>query len=323
VPKILKEKIITKKREKAMHTNAAASVWGALTADALALGAHWIYDTAQIDAQIGRVDRLPDPPPNSFHTTKRAGEFTHYGDQVMVLLESLAACGAFQLEAFANDWQALFSDYAGYFDHATKNTLTNFQGGQSPRDAGSDSTELSGAARIAPLACVYDGDPEALVNAARAQTAMTHNTADVVDSAELFARALAMILEGERPLEALQTVQRAHFDRPPFDRWMAAGIASAAESTRSVIRRFGQMCDVSAGFPGVIHLVAAHPDDFHGALVANVMAGGDSAARGLLAGSLLGAGSGLDGIPVEWRKDLKRSGRIQALLDRLAATTGR
>ncbi len=302
-----------------MTPNAAAAVWGALTADALALGAHWIYDTAQIDAQIGRVDGLMAPPANSFHKTKQKGEFTHYGDQVMVLLASLAESGGFRLEAFANQWQTFFSDYDGYFDHATKDTLKGFKSGKSAHDAGSDSTDLSGAARIAPLVCCYADDLQELVAVARAQTAMTHNAPDVVDSAEFFARTLGHVLAGQPPVEALQTVGRRHFDRPPFAGWLAQGLGSATESTRAAIRRFGQMCDVGAGFPGIVHLIAAYPDSYEDALVANVLAGGDSAARGLVAGTILGASAGLDGIPAGWREGLVHRERIRNLLDRLAA----
>ena len=302
-----------------MTPNAAAAVWGALTADALALGAHWIYDTAQIDAQIGRVDRLMAPPANSFHKTKQKGEFTHYGDQIMVLLTSLAESGGFRLETFATQWLALFEGYDGYFDHATKETLKQFKDGKSAHDAGSNSTDLSGAARIAPLVCCYADDPQELVAAARAQTAMTHNTPDVVDSAEFFARTLGNVLAGQPPLDALQAVRRAYFDRPPFDGWVDQGLQSVAESTRSAIRRFGQMCDVGAGFPGVIHLIAAYTDSFEDVLVANVMAGGDSAARGLVAGTILGASAGVDGIPAEWRDGLVHRERIANLLDRLSA----
>lgn len=302
-----------------MKPNAAAAVWGALTADALALGAHWIYDTAQIDSQIGRVDRPMAPPPNSFHKTKQAGAFTHYGDQTMVLLTSLGEAGTFRLEAFASDWQAFFADYRGYFDHATKDTLKHFQAGRSPRESGSLSTDLSAVGRIAPLACLYAGDTQQLVEAARDQTAMTHNTADVVDSAEFFARTLALVLDGQPPLAALQTVQNEHFARAPFDRWMAEGLQSAPESTRSAIRRFGQMCDVGAGFPGVVHLIAAYETNLEEALIENVMAGGDSAARGLLAGTILGAGVGLEGVPAHWRNALVNRERIQEAIDLLAA----
>jgi ADP-ribosylglycohydrolase len=309
-------------QEQTMKPDAAAAVWGGLTADALALGAHWIYDTAQIDSQVGRVDRLMAPPPTSFHKNKRAGEFTHYGDQTMVLLTSLAEAGEFRLEAFAADWRALFADYRGYFDHATKDTLKHFKEGRSPRESGSASTDLSAVGRIAPLACLYADDTEQLVQAARDQTAMTHNTADVVDSAAFFAQTLALVLDGQTPLEALQTVQNDHFARAPFDRWVAAGIESAREPTRAAIRRFGQMCDVGAGFPGVVHLIAAHENHLEEALIANVMAGGDSAARGLLVGTILGASAGLEGIPAHWRNGLVNRERIRKSIDRLAACGG-
>ncbi len=303
-----------------MTSNAAAAVWGALVADSLALGAHWIYDTGQIDSQIGKVDRLMDPPPNSFHPTKKKGEFTHYGDQVMVLLTSVAESDGFRLEAFADAWRAHFAAYDGYFDHATKETLKNFEAGNPPHEAGSGSSDLSAAARIAPLACRYADDPQALVAAVRAQAAMTHNAPDVVDAAEFFARTLVVVLAGRSPLEALNAVRREHFDRPPFDAWVAAGLNSVGESTRSAIQRFGQMCDVGAGFPGVVHLMASYNGRFEDVLVANVMAGGDSAARGLLAGTILGAAAGMDGIPERWRAALVQRERIQNLIDRL---TGR
>ncbi len=300
-----------------MTSNAVAAIWGALVADSLALGAHWIYDTGQIDSQIGKVDRLMDPPPNSFHPTKKKGEFTHYGDQVMVLLSSVAESDGFRLEAFADAWRAHFAAYDGYFDHATKETLKNFEAGNPPHEAGSGSSDLSAAARIAPLACRYADDPQALVAAVRAQAAMTHNAPDVVDAAEFFARTLVAVLAGRSPLEALNAVRREHFDRPPFDAWVAAGLNSVGESTRSAIQRFGQMCDVGAGFPGVVHLMASYDGRFEDVLVANVMAGGDSAARGLLAGTILGAAAGMDGIPERWRAALVQRERIQNLIDRL------
>ncbi len=235
----------------------------------------------------------------------------------MVLLTSVAESDGFRLEAFADAWRAHFAAYDGYFDHATKETLKNFEAGNPPHEAGSGSSDLSAAARIAPLACRYADDPQALVTAVRAQAAMTHNAPDVVDAAEFFARTLVAVLAGRSPQEALNAVRREHFDRPPFDAWVEAGLKSVGESTRSAIRRFGQMCDVGAGFPGVVHLIASYNGRFDDVLVANVMAGGDSAARGLLAGTILGAAAGMDGIPERWRAALAQRERIQNLIDRL------
>jgi hypothetical protein len=44
-----------------MTTQATAMVLASFAADSLALGAHWIYDTAEIDRRFGRVDRLLKP----------------------------------------------------------------------------------------------------------------------------------------------------------------------------------------------------------------------------------------------------------------------
>jgi ADP-ribosylglycohydrolase len=52
--------------------------------------------------------------------------------------------------------------------------------------------------------------------------------------------------------------------------------------------------------PGVVHLLARHGRDLAGCLTENVMAGGDSAARGLLAGMVLGAANGLEAVPGPW-----------------------
>lgn len=41
-----------------MNNNSTAMVLASLVADALALGAHWIYDTHVIDTTMGRIETL-------------------------------------------------------------------------------------------------------------------------------------------------------------------------------------------------------------------------------------------------------------------------
>jgi len=78
-----------------MAGNAETMVLASFAADALALGAHWIYDTRQIDARFGRVADFLKPSPPTYHPAKACGELTHYGDQTLVLLRSVSACGGF------------------------------------------------------------------------------------------------------------------------------------------------------------------------------------------------------------------------------------
>ncbi|MFO7715971.1 ADP-ribosylglycohydrolase family protein, partial [Desulfosarcina sp.] len=81
--------------------NKKAMVLGSFTADALALGAHWVYNTRVIDKKFGVVEQYQDPL-TSYHTGKRKGDFTHYGDQMLVLLTSVESCAGFDLDHFGN-----------------------------------------------------------------------------------------------------------------------------------------------------------------------------------------------------------------------------
>jgi ADP-ribosylglycohydrolase len=77
------------------------------------------------------------------------------------------------------------------------------------------------------------------------------------------------------------------------------------------------MCSVEAALPGTIHLICTCETDFSRALIENVRAGGDSAARGMLLGMVLGAHAGTEALPSRWLDELNRRPRIEACLDRL------
>jgi ADP-ribosylglycohydrolase len=294
-----------------MTEKAKAAVMAAFVADTFALGAHWIYNTGVIDKKLGRVETLLKPEIASFHKTKERGDFTHYGDQMLVLLESVAEKRGFDLEDFSGRWQSLFSSYDGYFDHATKDTLQNFSSGASPETSGSGSTDLGGAARIAPLVAFSGEDIETLATAAKKQTAMTHQHPDVVNGADFFARAIWKILNGSTPTEAMGEVSEV---TGGIRGWIDKGMESADRDTRDTIADFGQMCEIQAALPSVVHLVFRYEDDLKSALVENVMAGGDSAARGMLVGMLLGAYHGREAIPEEWLMGMRAYDRIEKLL---------
>ena len=300
-----------------MTDNRRPMVLASFAADSLALGVHWIYDAVKIKQDFGRVDAPRKPLPNSYHPTKEKGEFTHYGDQTFVLLESIAAKRGFDLSDFSTRWRRLFKTYRGYFDQATKMTLQNLAQGRAIEEAGSSSTDLSGAARIAPLVFLYHKDSETLVKAARAQTQMTHNNPLVIDSAEFFARVCRKVLDGSSPAKAMTEVGAQRFKGLPLFAWVKEGIESAGEDSVSTIARFGQSCHTDEAFPGVVHLIAKYEKDLKEALVQAVMAGGDSAGRGLMVGMVLGAHLGDRGLPQEWVSEMRRGKEILRLLEQI------
>jgi ADP-ribosylglycohydrolase len=297
-----------------MTENREAAVFGAFVADALSLGAHWVYNTNVIDKKFGRVEQYFDPL-TSYHKGKKAGDFTHYGDQMVVLLQSVSSGDGFHATRFAEDWRSFFAGYGGYFDKATSTTLENMDAGKGLTESGSDSDDLAGASRLAALLSVYHDDLEQLVHTARLQTAITHNNEHVISSADFFARSAFAVLRGQPPTKAMEETQKAHFSDSPIAPLVTMGLESRDRDTRETIAEFGQMCSVEAGVPGAVHLIARYADDFKTAMVENVMAGGDSSARGMMAGMILGATHGMAAIPERWKSEMAAGKRISMLLD--------
>lgn len=298
-----------------MKGNEKAMVLGSFLADSFSLGIHWIYDTARIEKEFGRVESFLKPLPGSYHSTKDKGDFTHYGDQAMVLLESIASKGLFDLQDFSSRWQALFRDYRGYYDQATKVTLSNLAQGKAINEAGAPSSDLAGASRIAPLVALYKDDLEALLNAAKAQTRMTHNNPLVIESAEFFGRVSWMVLGGRSPAAAMKEIARERFDSTPLSLWVDEGIKSKVEESVFAIGRFGQSCHVDEAFPGIVHLISRYENDLKEALIQCVMSGGDSAGRGMVVGMVLGAHLGEKSLPQECLSSMKKKQEILKLLN--------
>ncbi|MCG8566531.1 MAG: ADP-ribosylglycohydrolase family protein [Desulfobacterales bacterium] len=299
-----------------MEEKIRASIMAGFVADALSLGVHWVYDTKAIQNRYGRLTEMTSPELADYHQGKAKGEFTHYGDQALVLLQSLAQGHIFELKDFSQLWQALFEDYTGYVDHATRETLDHFKRGSSPMVAGAVSLDLGGAARIFPLGLLLGRGMERsdFVRAAMDQTRMTHNTPQVVGVARLLAETYARVVDGQKPVSALEEALEHNPDLPlDISALVKAALRSRDEESSSVIAEFGPACSWDGALAGAVHLLARYEDDLETALVENIMAGGDSAARGIPVAWLLGAHDP-QGLPQRWCRDLAARGEIEDLI---------
>ncbi|MFW6313545.1 MAG: ADP-ribosylglycohydrolase family protein [Spirochaetota bacterium] len=305
-----------------MKERAEAMVLASFAADSHALGAHWIYDIGEIASRYGRVERLLPPPPDSFHAGRPKGSFTHYGDQALVLLRHLASHKTFDRDAFAAEWLAFMQAYPGYRDHATTETISNLASGRTPDDAGSYSTDLSAAGRIAPLVYLYRDEREELARLARLHTSITHNSAPVAASAVFLANVLWNVLNGKTPDSALRSVMDGAAE-PEVAALVQAGLDSIKQDTHEAALSFGQNCSVASALPLSIHLIAKYEGSLKDALVENVAVGGDSAARGMIVGMVLGAFHGHDAIPDEWIEEMIAYKEISTLLEDLEAVLQR
>lgn len=280
-------------------------LFGSFVGDALSMGSLWIYNPKAIERKFGRITDYRLPEPNSYHPKKKAGDFTHYGDQTMVLMDSIAGIQAFDLGDFSARWQQLFTGYEGYVDQATKDTLAHIASGITPGRAGSSSNDLAGASRIAPVLIGYaDKDFNEVQSAAEAQTAMTHNHPQVIEAATYFARVALRILEGTGVEAAIEYAALFDYNHLPADEWLELAVNQLHLDSVSAVKTLGQTCHIDHAFPATLYLLLKHGENFETTLIENVMCGGDSAARGLILGMVLGAKYGIESIPKNWLKEL-------------------
>lgn len=295
-------------------------VFGSFIGDALALGPHWIYDPSQIREKLGRVTTY-QPPLAVYHKGKTAGDQTHYGDQTLVLLRSLAESGRFNLSNFASEWRAYWEDPAtiSYRDGATKATLANLQAGKEPDAAASSSNDIAGAARFGPLLLLNWESEEQFLLAVREETAFTHGSPEVIETAGFFAHVVLAIRQGAGIVEAVEKAAALTCWKHLPDEWLENARESAASATpdAAALEAHGLTCHTPDAFPGICHLLLRHPEDPTTALIENVNAGGDSAARGMILGLVYGAAFPVSTWPKEWLTGLNARAEIEELIGEL------
>lgn len=284
-----------------------------LAADALALGTHWIYDAAEIAREHpdGIVDY--EDPRGSYHRGKTAGDLTHCGDQTLVLLRSLVLRGGFSADGWREDWRRYWDgEPTSYCDGATRATLESLRQGDGTASASQD---LAGAARIAPvLALLADRPLSERIAAARAQTALTHGDAATIEAAEFFTRCGEALVDGCLVPEALRAAAQVPYTTLDARAILAEVEAAAALDAEAAAERFGRACRTSEALPLTLWLLLRHAEAPLEALRANAMIGGDSAARGLLIGMVMGAAHGHRWMPPHWLDGLNAWTEIEALL---------
>jgi ADP-ribosylglycohydrolase len=273
-------------------------LFGSFSADALSLGVHWIYDTNELAQKHGRVSEYKAPGADSYHPHKQAGHQGHVGDQSLCLLKFLVREKKWSPSGFMDDWLGIWPNYDDYIDGATKSTLANVQNRSDKTQGGSDSVEIAGPARIAPLVChLASSTEEEVVRASVEQTMLTHRSPEAEESAAFLAKAGYRLMRGASLLDTLNETA------PEWALKKANSVLS--ENAVDAIGKLGPACSISSALPSVLYLALKYGDDIETAFIENAMAGGDNCARGLVLGMLLGASHGMASIPNYWVENLR------------------
>ena len=254
-------------------------LWAGFYADANALGVHWIYDTKEIE-QASLNLLTCNAPLTEYHASKQAGDFTHYGDQMLWLLESLSIEKEFNLVAFANRWLGYMDTYKGYVDSASKHTYEALQENKNYLTCGSSSSDFSVIGRMIPLIYINQNALLHLQEDIKLHTIFTHMNKELVEASAFFLELIMQINSGVRIEKALESII-AHYSDTLQKRVLLAQKSLHLDSI-TAIKELGQSCSVKGAFSSTLHILLKHTDNFDEALKANLRAGGDSAARAMV-----------------------------------------
>ena len=253
---------------------------GALVADSLALAPHWIYNPDEIQQRFGRVDGLLEPAEGSYHAGQPKGGQTHLGHQVIVLFESLR-----DGVDFSERLREFWATSSSYLDHATKVFLAK----------GSErSDEMAGASRLAAVVAAAPNDQ--MREAMREQVLLTHSETVVKTGLQLISL-IERLANGAKLREAVE-------EEFAGSNALNQAIEVADQKPAEALGALGRDCSLESALPAVIYLLR-RSKSYQETLIENVMAGGDSASRGLILGALLALSEGENSIPAQWQTDLQ------------------
>ena len=238
----------------------------------------------------------------------------------------------------------------GYINGGSRRTLEALARqpqarGQQRKVLAADVNCLVAATHFLPLLFVTD-DEETLVAQARDTVYISHKNADPVAAAEFLARSLYRLTRAHN-LDSALTEAAAATDYPLISTWLEnarAKVREANDPTSALSReelvddvaitsmsrlwdvgksepiKIGKASPTEGALPAALYFAIKYQDDPEAALIANANCGGDSAARGIVIGMLLGAGALHDSaLPRDhrWVRGLNALPAVEALIEAL------
>ncbi len=298
-----------------MQDHVRGAILGSFVADAMGMGVEFENDPQKIQQQYGRLEDFVTPKLQHHHEGKKAGDLSHYGDQALELLISVVAKDRFDAESFMVRWRALMkSDYPTYKDGTSQKVLQEAIECNDELDkCGTASEAIGGAVRIAPLVYAYGQDTDSLKQAAKEQATMTHNSHISMLGAAFVAEVTAKVLGGQKPTSVIKELAGAE-EYAPISSLITQALQCSIDDPVDAIARLGSDDSVKQALPASIYLIQKYEDNFKEAIVQNTMAGGDTAARGMIIGTVLGAYHGLNALPAGWLEGLQKQRYLEDVL---------
>jgi ADP-ribosylglycohydrolase len=276
--------------------------------------------------------------PGTWHKLP-AGQWTDDTEMATALAESLVEHKGYNPADAAKRYLAWSQGTPHGMGGTTRKAMQALAEGKSWSESGvtAETPETVGngtAMRVAPMGVAFNGDTqmEMLERAASDDAFITHAHVEAV--AASFAIALTVDaclrkhLSGNRLLlAASMAARRAAPDGKPatqvslaIDR--AIVLYGEGATPAQVIMKLGRHGNAIETVSTALYCAAFHCDDFEAGVQAAIRGGGDTDTRGAIAGAILGARLGLEGIPKKYLDVLHQLDYLRDLDQKLLALRG-
>ncbi len=310
---------------------------GALIGDALAMPAHWYYDTAALRETFRRLDTYRDPPqdhPTSilwrssyeprepqfdilgaerpfwgqrnvhYHRLLRAGENTLNLQLLTLALADVRTRGGYDVQRYRSAYIEFLRHPEGhrdtYLEECHRGFFVNLRRGVPPERCAVQEKHIGGMVAVLPLWALLRtlGESDSAARLAVHQhVGVTHAGEMVRTAVDTLLVLAAELWEGVPLKEALT----AHLRRQDLPYLQGPIERLATKNVPEVIGpTFSPACYLQDAMPATFYLALRYHDDPETALVENAMAGGDNCHRGAVLGALLGLAGGRQAFPQRW-----------------------
>lgn len=292
------------------HSKQSAALFGALIADAAALGLHWIYDPARIAdvaTEYGSAAFVPinaenfkDVPAYFAHAARVDGMQSQYGEVLRLAISTILANDGFEVSAYQSAFAEYFGaggGYNGYIDRPTRGTLEHIAADKTL--SGIDDDQLPAIATLPAIVARYSG----VAQDSQIKSAMevTNVNAVAADYSAVFADVLNGVVSGVAVGEVLQNAAQKASGEP--HKLLLAALSVDELDSVAYGKITGRACHLPMAMPLAFHIMA-RASDYADAVERNIRAGGDSCGRAIIIGSIMGAAHDVSGIPLTWALSL-------------------
>lgn len=289
------------------------ALFGAYVADAASLGLHWLYDPDRIDALDGPlVFRHPDPVDFAdakgilVHYGKKAGDISHYGVQMQVMVRALAN-GTYDRATYQKETAAAFGPggwWQGYIDKATRGALDGIAAERNP--SGADDDQIPALSKLPPLIATGGNDEDV-----DDSVAVTSANATAAAYAKPAAAALRAALNGAGITEALEAGIAAA--DATLANVLKDAVARAPEESVAYAGELGRACPLPQSLPVAFQILAG-TSGFKDMVETNIRAAGDTCGRAIFMGTIAAA---TYGVPLDWALSVRNGHALWQELEAL------